>query len=131
MIVRGDWRKDTLHACRLAIPPLVAVLVVIGVFRIVSFMKVYGAGHSVGECLWLARSLGQLESLAAPFLVAAVWVAVYPVLVGLRWVLHSHGRGRAHRPVASSAASPRSNLPATPSPTTGAARRTPRKSPAA
>jgi len=126
MRVRGDWWRDTLRACRLAIPPLVAVLVVIGAYRFVSFMQVYGGGQSVYECLWLARSLGRFESLAAPFLVAAVWVAVYPVLVGLRWALHSHGRGRTHRPLASAKRSP------APTPgKTGTAGRAPRKSPAA
>ena len=103
MVARVHWWRDTLHACRLAIPPLVAVLVIIGVFRFVSFMKVYGPGQSVSECLWLARSLGRLDSLAAPFLVASVWVAVYPLLVGLRWALRSRERGRAHGPTVSSA----------------------------
>ncbi len=129
MIVRVHWWKDTLRACRLAIPPLVAVLVVVGVFRFMSFMKVYGADQSVFECLWLARSLGRFESLAAPFLVAAVLVAVYPLLVGLRWALRSHRRARGHHSAASSAA--KSSPPVSPPTTTGTAGRSPRKSPAA
>lgn len=119
------------HAARLAIPPLVAVLVIIGAFRFVSFMKIYGPGHSVSECLWLARSLGRFDSLAAPFLVAAVWVAAYPLLVGLRWALHSRERGRGHGPTVSSATHVKSKPPLT----SPAASRTPqrarRKSPAA
>jgi hypothetical protein len=127
MVVRGDWRRDALHACRLAIPPLVAVLLVIGVYRFVSFVNVYGSGQSVYECLGLARSLGRFQSLAAPFLVAAVWVAVYPVVVGLRWARHSHRRHRVRRSGTSAKRGPAT----TPSGKTGPGRGAPRKSPAA
>jgi hypothetical protein len=119
MLVRVHWWRDTLRACRLAIPPLVAVLLVIGVARFVTFMKVYGAGLSVYECVWLARGLGRLESLAAPFLVASVWLVAYPLLVGLRWATRSRDRDRRRR---QTAASP---TPANPRPAVTSSARTP------
>ena len=131
MVVRVHWWRDALHAARLAIPPLVAVLVIVGAFRFVSFMKVYGPAQSVSECLWLARSLGRFDSLAAPFLVAAVWVAAYPLLVGLRWALHSRERGRTHGPTVSSATHVKPKPPVTSPAATGTAQRARRKSPAA
>lgn len=114
MLVRVHWWRDTLRACRLAIPPLVAVLLVVGVARFVTFMKVYGAGLSVYECVGLARGLGRLESLAAPFLVASVWLVLYPLLVGLRWATRSRERGRRSRPTAASPAPAKPRPAATP-----------------
>jgi hypothetical protein len=77
----------------MAIPPLVAVLLLAGVVRFVGFMNTYGSDLSVLESVSLARSLGRLESLAAPFLVASVWLVVYPVVLGLR----AMGRHRKRR----------------------------------
>lgn len=93
-----QWWRDALRACRLTVPPLVAALALIGTVRLVGFMNAYAPGLSVSEGLSLARSMGRFDSLAAPFLVALVWLVVYPLLVGLRWATrrfrHRTARGR-------------------------------------
>jgi hypothetical protein len=95
--VRIRWWRDSLRACRIAIPPLVAVLLLLGVVRFVGFMNAYGSDRSVLECVTLARGLGRLESLAAPFLIASVWVLVYPLVLGLRAISRRGERRRARR----------------------------------
>jgi hypothetical protein len=103
VVVRADWRRETLRACRLAIPPLVAVLALVGVVRFVAFRKAYALGASVSECVSLARCMGRLEALAAPFILAAAWVAVYLALLGLGWAKRGGGWGKARGPAAPSA----------------------------
>jgi hypothetical protein len=79
----------------MAIPPLVAVLLLVGVVRFVGFMNVYGSDQSILECVSLARGLGRLESLAAPFLVASVWLVAYPLVLGMRAITRRRDRRRA------------------------------------
>jgi hypothetical protein len=117
MAARIHWWRDTLRACRIAIPPLVLALLLVGVVRFVGFMKIYGPGLSVFECVSLARSIGRFESLAAPFLVASVWVALYPLLLGLRAFVRSLDRRRARAPAAPSASAGRVGASATASTT--------------
>lgn len=91
MVVRADWRQEILRACRLAIPLLVTVLALMGIVRVVAFRKAYAIGLSVSECVSLARGMGRLEALAAPFILAAAWVVVYLALLGLCWAARGGG----------------------------------------